>query len=81
MTFDELIDIEPTTKVADIIQLFLLGYDDKIYLNLCEDDKYILKSERINHIEWQPYYECKLKRIEEEGYDPYDELASITLFI
>ena len=28
--------------------------------------RYILKSERIIHDEWQPYYECKVMRIEEE---------------
>lgn len=53
MKFMELIDIQPSVRVCDVIQLFLLGKDDKIYLNLaspnkngyCED--YILKDERI----------------------------------
>ena len=71
MTFSDLIDTEPNVRVCDIIQLFLLGQNDKIYLNLKivgprYDEKYLLKDERIIHDEWQPYYECKVMRIEEE---------------
>ena len=72
MKFMELIDIQPSVRVCDVIQLFLLGKDDKIYLNLmspnkngyCED--YILKEERIISDKWQPYYEREVKWIEEE---------------
>lgn len=74
MKFDDLINIQPNVRVCDIIQLFLLGQDDKIYLNLKFTlpsaqgwvPQYLLKNERIIHDEWQPYYECKVMRIEEE---------------
>lgn len=39
MTFDELLDIKPNVKVCDIMQLFLAGYDDKIYLNLSDTNE------------------------------------------
>lgn len=72
MKFMELIDIQPSVRVCDVIQLFLLGKDDKIYLNLASPNKnryyedYILKDERIISDEWQPYYEREVKWIEEE---------------
>ena len=71
MTFSDLIDTEPNVRVCDIIQLFLLGQNDKIYLNLKivgprYDEKYLLKDERIIHDAWQPFYEFKVHCIEEE---------------
>ena len=86
MKFMDLIDIQPKVRVCDIIQLFLLGKDDKIYFNLsspnrngyCED--YILKDERIISDEWQPYYEREVIWIEEECGDEPD-LAYYTLVI
>lgn len=36
MCFDELFDRKCEVKVCDIIQLFLAGCDDKIYLNLSD---------------------------------------------
>lgn len=85
MTFDELIIIKPNIRVADIIQLFLLSNDDKVYLNLARYNNgfedYILKDERIIHDEWVKYYECKVKWIEEENTSVYPDLAEITLFI
>ena len=69
MTFNELIDIKPSVRVADIIQLFLLGKDDKIYISLVEyrNDEYVelLTNERIIHEEWEKYYDCNIKWIEE----------------
>lgn len=48
-------------KVCDIIQLFLAGYDDKIYLNLSDtNENYILSNERIISSKWIPYYECNI---------------------
>ena len=32
MTFDNLLDLQPNVSLADLIQLFLMGYDD----NLCK---------------------------------------------
>ena len=71
MKFTELIDIQPMIRVCDIIQLFLLGHDDKVYLNLASLNKdgyyedYILKDERIISDKWQPYYERKVEFIED----------------
>lgn len=85
MKFDELIEINPNVRVADIIQLFLLGKDDKIYLNLSAlknscDDNYLLINERIISEKWKPYYENKISWIEEEC--PIDnDLAELTLCI
>ena len=85
MTFNELIDINPDIRVADLIQLFLLGKDDKIYLNLAapkNDYKdYILMDERIISGKWEPYYENKILWIEEEYPDEDEDLARLTLCI
>lgn len=82
MTFLELVDLHPYVKVCDIIQLFLLGYDDKVYLNLREEahNDYILKSERIISDEWQFYYECEVQAIDTEPLDCAD-LSGLTLVI
>ena len=84
MTFNELLDIKPSVRVADIIQLFLLGYDDKIYLNLATYDSkgyevYLLNNERIIHEEWETYYENKVTMIQEENVD--EDMGYLTLFI
>ena len=34
MTFDNLLDLQPNVRLADLIQLLLMGYDDKIYVNV-----------------------------------------------
>ena len=86
MTFDELIDINPNIRVADLIQLFLLGKDDKIYLNLAAPkngyiEDYILTFERIISEKWEPYYENKILWIEEEYPDEEEYLARLTLCI
>lgn len=86
MTFDELITIIPDVKVADLIQLFLLGYDDKIYLNLAAPkngyvDDYILMNERIISEKWKPYYIKKILWIEEEYPDEEHDLARLTICI
>jgi hypothetical protein len=61
MNFDELLNIKHNVKVCDIIQLFLAGYDDKIYLNLSDtNENYILSNERIISSKWIPYYECNI---------------------
>ena len=83
MTFDELIDIRPNIRVADVIQLFLLGYDDKIYLNLAKIENgfpnYILQNKRIIDDEFGKFYECEVKWIEQE--ETWDDMAFLTLFI
>lgn len=86
MTFNELIDIKPDIRVADLIQLFLLGKDDKIYLNLAAPkngyiEDYILMNERIISAKWSSYYESKILWIEEEFPDEDGDLAGLTLCI
>lgn len=61
MKFDELFDRKCEVKVCDIIQLFLMGYDDKIYLNLSDtNENYILYNERIISSKWVPYYDSNI---------------------
>lgn len=86
MDFNEVANGVPNIKVCDIIQLFLLGQDDEIFLNLAKPDEnglfdgYTLKNERIISDKWQPYYENKIKWIEETDPDDYD-LGYLTLVI
>jgi len=66
MKFTELIDLRPHIIVADLIQLFLIGYDDKIYLSLenkCGHEYLI--NERIISEKWQTYYECEVHHLED----------------
>ena len=75
MSFDELFDRKCEVKVCDIIQLFLMGYDDKIYLNLSDtNENYILSNERIISSKWVQYYECNILYI-------LDECDCLTLVI
>lgn len=80
MCFDELFDRNCQVKVCDIIQLFLMGYDDNIYLNLSDsNENYILSKERIISSNWIPYYECTIRYIlDDSGEDGY---AFLTLVI
>lgn len=81
MKFMDLFDIESTVRVCDIISLFLIGGDDKIYLNLANpNEDYMLKCERIISKGWKPYYECKIKWIEEECSGESD-VGYLTLII
>lgn len=63
MTFDELIDLQPDIKLAELIQLFLLGYDDKVYINLIiNGDEYNpLENIRIIDGVLKPYYDCSVE--------------------
>ena len=88
MEFNEVVNRVPNVRVCDIIQLFLLGYDDKIYLNLKFTlpsaqgwvPQYLLKDERIIHDAWQPFYEFKVHCIEEECTEDTG-LGCVTLVI
>jgi hypothetical protein len=67
MCFDDLFDRKCEVKVCDIIQLFLAGYDDKIYLNLSDtEENYILSNERIISSKWIPYYDRNILCILED---------------
>ena len=69
MTFDDLIMSRPKVRIADIIQLFLLGYDDKIYLDIFKNDEEILHEVRIIHEDLIPYYEEEIKWLEDSYYN------------
>lgn len=70
MSFDDLIMHDPKVTLADIIQLFLKGYDDKIYLDIFEEGtKELLTSTRIISEDLQPYYEREIEYFEESLYD------------
>lgn len=68
MTFDNLIDIKPNVRLADLIQLFLLGMDDKIYFDIQLDD---VEFDHVRIIDpgLEPYYEYRVEYIEESDYD------------
>ena len=70
MSFDDLIMHDPKVTLADIIQLFLKGYDDKIYLDIFEEGtKELLTNTRIISEDFQPYYEREIEYFEESSYD------------
>lgn len=83
MTSLEFVNYIPHVKVCDIIQLFILGYNDTVYLNLRENaqNDYILKAERIVSDEWQPYYEWEVQAIETEFTEGMDDLSDLTLVL
>lgn len=62
MTFDELIDTRPNINLGEFINLFLLGYDDKIYIDLYSDktQDIIFEDVRIISSELGPYYDKKI---------------------
>ena len=47
MNFDELIGLKPNLILAELIQLFLLGYDDKIYIDVEIGGELVLEHIRI----------------------------------
>ena len=63
MTFDELVTLRPSLKLGELIQLFLLGYDDKIYFDIIiNGDLYNpIEHVRIIDASLQPYYDCKIE--------------------
>lgn len=67
MKFMDLFDIESTVRVCDIISLFLIGGDDKIYLNLANpnENDYMLKCERIISKGWKP---CIILYVDHVGH-------------
>lgn len=71
MTFNELIDIEPDINLATLIQLFLLGGDDKIYLDIWDGKKPVFNSIRIIDSNLQPFYERKIAYIEDSSYESH----------
>ena len=42
MKFNDLLDLKPAITLGELIQLFLLGYDDKIYMDIEDKGEMIL---------------------------------------
>lgn len=63
MTFDELLVLRPSLKLGELIQLFLLGYDDKIYFDIIINGDTYNPMEHIRIIDasLQPYYDCEIE--------------------
>ena len=79
MTFDDLIVITPNVRLADLIQLFLLGYDDKIYFDVeinSGNDVITLDNVRIIAPELQPYYDYKIAYLGEPDYESQTNCAN-----
>ena len=62
MTFDELVTLRPSLKLGELIQLFLLGYDDKIYFDIIINGDSYNPMEHIRIIDssLKPYYDCEI---------------------
>lgn len=69
MTFDDLITMKPNVNLASLIQLFLLGYDDKIYVDILIGCELVLEKVRIIDQQLQSFYERKIVYLEEGDYD------------
>ena len=81
MSFDELIDIDPKINLATLIQLFLKGYDDKIYIDLYignDEGDPVLTNVRIIATELEEYYERDILCIGEAFYET-GSLLSVVL--
>lgn len=61
MTFNDLLDLKPNVTLGELIQLFLLGYDDKIYIDVEVGGEEIMEHTRIIDEELEPYYEYKIQ--------------------
>lgn len=74
MTFNDLISMTPDVNLASLIQLFLLGYDDKIYIDILIKGKPVLEGVRIIDSRLQVFYERKIEYLEEGDYDSHSLL-------
>lgn len=63
MVFDELISLRPSLKLGELIQLFLLGYDDKIYFDIIINGDLYNPIEHVRIIDekLQPYYDYEIE--------------------
>lgn len=63
MTFNELIALRPSLKLGELIQLFLLGYDDKIYFDIIINGDSYNPMEHIRIIDesLETYYDCEIE--------------------
>lgn len=74
MTFDDLISMTPDVNLASLIRLFLLGYDDKIYIDILIKGEPVLEGVRIINPQLQVFYERKIEYFEEGDYDSHSIL-------
>lgn len=80
--FDDIITMDVKLTLGQLINLFLRGYDDKIYIDVtiikyvdgvrCED---ILEKVRIISEWFEPYYDYKIEALS----DSNNSLLSVTL--
>ena len=61
MKFNDLLDLKPNVTLGELIQLFLLGYDDKIYIDVEVGGEEIIEHARIIDGDLEPYYEYKIQ--------------------
>lgn len=83
MTFDNLLDLQPNVRLADF-QLFLMGYDDKIYVNVIIHEANLkepieLSEVRIIDSALKPYYEYKIAYLEDSYYETPGSMMTINL--
>ena len=67
MKFNDLLDLKPSITLGELIQLFLLGYDDKIYIDIEDKGEMILEHIRIIDGKLEPYYERKIQYLNDSG--------------
>lgn len=84
MTFDNLLDLQPNVMLADLIQLFLMGYDDKIYVNVIIHEANLkepieLSEVRIIDSALKPYYEYKIAYLEDSDCETPGSMMTINL--
>ena len=75
MNFDELIGLKPNLILAELIQLFLLGDDDKIYIDVGIGGELVLEHIRIIDNKLVPYYESKIEYL----YDSCSSMMTVGL--
>ena len=84
MTFDNLLDLQPNVRLADLIQLVLMGDDDKIYVNVIIHETNLkepieLSEVRIIDSSLQPYYEYEIAYLEDSYYETPGSMMTINL--
>lgn len=81
MKLIDIVDIVLHLRLCDLIQLFLLGHDDKIYIDLywCYRDKIepIYEEIRIINDKLEPYYENEITWLSE----PLEAHSVLTVYI
>ena len=67
MKFNDLLNLKPNITLGELIQLFLLGYDDKIYIDIEDKGEMILEHIRIIDGKLESYYERKIQYLSDSG--------------